>query len=396
MKKLVSRYIKQCDKCQRNKVPRHKPYGLLQPLSVPNKPWKSIGMDFIVGLPPAQDFNSILCVVYRLTKMAHFIPCRDNIKATELATLFIDNVFKLHGLPETIISDRGSLFISKFWQGLMKKLNVTTSLTSSYHPRSDGQTERTNGILIQYLRMYCSSTQRNWPQLLPFAEFCYNNASQASSKTSPFLANYGFHPSFNLAYQPVLNPAAEHYMETIKELQSNLKTTLEAAQQSQEKHFNKNVQVGPQFFAGSKVWLMRKNTRTTHYSDKLDCKRFGPFRIIEVVTPVSYRLALPPSWKIHNVFHVSLLEPFYEDQHGPQQNLPCPPDIVNSPQLYDVENILDARTRDNHVEYLVDWKGYPPEDRSWEPLASFSEAPNLLVEFYNAYPNKPGNPALTT
>ena len=161
MWKTVKDYVTTCDTCSRSKIPRHRPYGLLQPLRIPETPWTSISLDFIVDLPPFKTFDSIFVVVDRLTKMAHFIPCHKTVTGEETTRLFVDNVYRLHGLPNDIISDRGTQFTSKFWQSLFKILGVEIKLSSAYHPQTDGQTERVNQVLEQYLRCTINYHQDN-------------------------------------------------------------------------------------------------------------------------------------------------------------------------------------------------------------------------------------------
>ena len=194
----VKKFIKSCEVCCRAKVPKHKPYGLLSPLSTPNRAWSDISMDFIVELPKSKDMTTIMVVVDRLTKMAHFIPLRCLPTAVIAADSFIVNIFKLHGFPESIISDRGSQFTSEFWNRLCDLLDIKHSFSTANHLQTDGQTERVNSILEQYLRCFINERQNNWVDLLPFAEFAYNNTLQQSINQSPFFANYGFNPKFNL------------------------------------------------------------------------------------------------------------------------------------------------------------------------------------------------------
>jgi IS30 family transposase len=152
MWKTLKDYVTTCDICSHFKVPRHRPYELLRPLPIPKKPWSSISMDFIIDLSNSKDFNSIFVMVDRLTKMAHFIPCNKRVASEETTRLFMDNIYKYHGLPNDIISDRGLQFTSKFWQSLFKILKVKIKLSSAYHPQTDGQIERINQVLEQYLR----------------------------------------------------------------------------------------------------------------------------------------------------------------------------------------------------------------------------------------------------
>ena len=196
MWKSVKEYVTTCDICSRSKIPRHRPYGLLRPLQIPEKPWKSISMDFIVDLPPSKGFDSIFVVVDRLTKMAHFVPCNKTVTGEETARLFIDTVYKYHGLPDDIISDRGTQFTSKFWQSLFKILQVEIKLSSAYHPQTDGQTERVNQVLEQYLRCSINYHQDNWIDLLPLAEFAYNNTIQDSTSRRLSLPTVASVPDF--------------------------------------------------------------------------------------------------------------------------------------------------------------------------------------------------------
>ena len=189
-------YVRSCDVCQRDKTSRRKKYGLLQPLDIPHQPWRSISMDFITGLPESNGYTQIWVVVDRLTKMAHFIPMVTKAKspAKDLATTFAREIWRLHGLPSDIVSDRGSVFISGFWKELMEHLGVELNLSTAFHPQTDGQTERVNQVLEGYLRHYSNFQQDDWSDLLPLAEHAYNIATSESTKVSPFFANYGFNP----------------------------------------------------------------------------------------------------------------------------------------------------------------------------------------------------------
>ena len=162
VREFVKDYCKSCTICRRSKAPRHKPYGTLQQLPIPEKPWNSISMDFIEHLPQSSGFSAILVVVDRLTKQAIFIPTHDTLDAQELANLFVLHVFSKHGVPSHVTSDRGSEFVSHFFRSLGKALDMRLHFTSGYHPEGDGQTERVNQTLEQYLRIYCNYQQDNW------------------------------------------------------------------------------------------------------------------------------------------------------------------------------------------------------------------------------------------
>ena len=198
IRKYVREYCQSCTVCARSKVPRHRPYGTLKQLPIPEKPWNSVSMDFIEQLPSSDGFTSILVVVDRLTKQAIFIPTHDTITSPQLAQLFIIHVFSKHGVPSNVTCDRGSKFVSHFFRSLGTALDMKLRFTSGYHPEANGQTERVNQTLEQYLRVYCNYQQTNWSQLLPLAEFSYNNAPHATTKISPFFANKGYHPTITV------------------------------------------------------------------------------------------------------------------------------------------------------------------------------------------------------
>jgi len=194
----IKRFIKNCNTCQRTKVLQHAPYGLLQSNKAPDRPWKSIAMDFITDLPKSEGYDTILVVIDRLTEMSHFIPCSKDLDARQFANLFMKEIVWLHGLPHDIITDRGTLFTSDLWRETTGKLGIERRLSTAFHPQTDGQTERTNAILEQYLRGYINYQHDDWCGYLPRAEFAYNNGYQETIKNTPFLANYGINTEYEM------------------------------------------------------------------------------------------------------------------------------------------------------------------------------------------------------
>ena len=192
MKREVARYVAECDTCQRVKADHLKKAGLLQPLNIPAWKWEDISMDFIVGLPStSRKHDSIWVIVDRLTKSAHFLPVHTRYETKQYAKLYISRIMCLHGVPKTIISDRGSQFVARFWEQLHASLGTKLIRSSAYHPATDGQTERVNQILEDMLRACVLNHGGNWDEYLPYAEFSYNNSYQESVKMSPFEALYG-------------------------------------------------------------------------------------------------------------------------------------------------------------------------------------------------------------
>jgi len=189
MKSEIARYVSECDTCQRVKANHLKVAGTLQPLPIPSWKWEDISMDFIVGLPlTSQRYDSIWVIVDRLTKTAYFLPVRTTHTIKQYAELYLDRIVSLHGVPKTIVSDRGVQFVARFWEQLQASMGTKLIRSSTYHPQTDGQTERVNQILEDMLRACVIHYDKNWDKCLPLAEFSYNNSYQASLKMAPFEA----------------------------------------------------------------------------------------------------------------------------------------------------------------------------------------------------------------
>lgn len=194
MKPQVKQWVQSCQVCQQAKPERVKYTGLLEPLRVPKKPWQDIAMDFIEGLPQSGPYNCLLVVVDRFSKYGHFIPLSHPNTASKVATMFIDNVYKLHSLPETIVLDRDPIFTSNFWRQLFEAIGTQLKLSSAYHPATDGQTERLNQCVETYLRCFVHACPKKWSKWISLAEYWYNTSYHSSLESSPFVALYGHEP----------------------------------------------------------------------------------------------------------------------------------------------------------------------------------------------------------
>lgn len=392
LKRRIEQVIKNCNECRRNKTERHKPYGLLKPLPVPSAAWESISLDFIVKLPPSREpltkavFDSILVVVCRLTKYAYFIPYKEASTAEELAYVFLQRILSNHGMPKEIISDRDKLFTSKFWTSLTRQLGSKQKMSTSYHPQTDGQTERINQIVEQYLRFYLNYQQDNWVELLPLAQFAYNSARTSTTEQSPFFANYGHEPQ---AYHEEIigpeAPTATKKTQQIKEIQNEIQQHLLFIQQRMAKYANRKRIEGPILKEGDKVYLLRRNIKTKRPSDKLDHKKIGPFKILRKLSGVSYELSLPPTMRIHPIFHISLLEPA-----PASARLDTNTTVEDHEPEYEVERIIDSRNND--TEYLVKWKGYGHSENTWEPVSNLGNCQQLLDQFHQATQDPESDP----
>ncbi|SOV05431.1 uncharacterized protein UDID_18426 [Ustilago sp. UG-2017a] len=236
---------------------------------------------------------------------------------------------------------------------------------------SDGQTERINQVLEQFLCGYSNHLQTDWSDLLPLAEFSYNNAEHASTQLTPFFANYRYHPRFSFdntdPASSALFPAAHSYADQLKQLHDYVCGELVKANSQLAEQFDKHQLPAPQFQPGDRVWLSADNIRSLHPTKKLDYRRLGPFSVSEVISSHAYCLQLPPSMKIHNVFHVDRLEPY----------------VANT-----IPNWVDHRYRDP-LFYLVRWVGYGPDHNSWEPASNLTHASDLITEFHTVNPTRP-------
>jgi hypothetical protein len=293
-----------------NKARRHKPYGLLQPLPVPEKPWHTMTFDFIVKLPKTSRGNDSICVfVDKLTKLVHFVACKEEVSAKEFAELYVDHFFRLHGISREFITDRDPKFTSAFWQEVL--LGTRTVMSSSFRLQTDGQTERVNQTLETYLRHFVSVGLNDWDTLLSRAQFARNAAINKTIRTAPFKLTYGYRPRTPVGeVVEVVNLTSAAFVERLQSSLSFARKCLIAAQQRQKALADKN-RVEKALKVGDKVLLSTKylNLKHSEKSRKLLPKWIGPFEVVQRVEPVAYKLKMNPGWRVHPVFHVSLLEP---------------------------------------------------------------------------------------
>ena len=286
MEEDVKDYVRTCDTCQHDKPSRHCRYGELEPLEVPYRPWSSISMDWIIELPESTWYTQIWVIGDRFIKMAHLVPLPTNTSAKDLAKIFVKDVWKNHGLPTDIVSDRDTQVTSHFWQALMDLLGIQTKLSTAFHLETDGQTERVNQTIEQYLRHYCSWKQDDWDELLPMAEFAYKSAKSETTGTSPFEANYGMLPKQlwkPLNKTPYVNPASTTLENVWTCTWEILRENILKAQIRTAKWLNTKRGKQPDLKVGDLVMVDKKNMPTRRSSKKLDNKKAGPFQIIKVV-----------------------------------------------------------------------------------------------------------------
>jgi hypothetical protein len=361
----VKDYVQGCTDCQRHKVNNRPTKAPLRPIYPKPEamPFETIALDFITKLPESQGYNSILTVTdHDCTKAAIFIPCREEINAEGTAALYIQHVFAHFGLPRKVISNRDPRFVSKFMQEVCRITGIERNPSTAYHPRTDGQSECSNQWVETAIRFISDHHQTNWAPYLPIAQFAHNNWPSETTRKSPFFLLMGYHPRADWISSSSPLPQVTLRLEQLKQARDTAQQLMIKAQQSWVKRRDT-----PKYKEGDQVWLEGKNLRINQPTAKLAPRRHGPFKVIKVLSPVSYQLALPMQWSIHPVFHIDLLTPYRETiTHGPNYQRPLP-DLVNGEEEYSVEKILDSRKfgRRRRLQYLVKWEGYPDSDNMW-------------------------------
>jgi len=352
----VKQYVEGCNACQRNKNCTEQPASKLMPNLIPKRAWSHISADFITKLPLAQGYDSILVVVDQFTKMAHFVPTTEKTTAQGLARLFRDNVWRLHGLPESIISDRGSQFTADLMRELNELLRIKTKLLTAFHPQTDGQTERMNQELEQYFCMFINHHQEQWPEWLGTAEFAYNNKVHTGTKVLPFKANNGQDPRMGFeARKKGKYERAEKFVEKIKEIQGEAKATLTKAQEDMKKYADRHRSEAVEYKVGDLVLLSTKDLKwqmINKRSKKLTERFVGSYKIKTIISSNIVELELPFTIKIHLVVNVSRIRRYTSQVNGQSKEVPQLV-IIERKEEWEVEKILNKRKVRGKDKYLV-------------------------------------------
>ncbi len=311
----------------------------LQPIFPTPKamPFTTIALDFITKLPISQGYDSILTITdHDCSKAIILIPCHEEITAEGVAGLLIKYLFVRFGLPMKMISNRDPRFTSKLMQEMCDIVGVKQNISTAYHPRTDGQSECSNQWVEQYLRFYVNECQDNWCAYLPMAEFAHNSWPHKITRKSPFELLMGYNPCADWIDRPSPIPQVALRLQQFREARAQAQELMIRAQNLWIKH--KNM---PRHQIGDLVWLEGRHLRTNQPTTKLAPRRHGPFKVIQVMSPVNYRLELPMQWSIHPVFHTDLLMPYRETAtHGPNYERP-PPELIEGLEEYEVKKILD-------------------------------------------------------
>ena len=395
----VDQYIRNCHTCRRSHVPRDKTPGLLHPLPIPSRPWQHISMDFKSFPASKRGFDAILVVVDRLGKRPISVPCHKTTTAKDLATLFINHVWRYYGPPDSIVSDRGPQFISSFWKEFCNILGVKVKLSTAEQPQTDGQTEIVNQYIDQRLRPFVNYYQDNWDKLLPIVDFAQASLPHEAIGQSSFQTEMAFEPRTSFDWREIQDTAsaserlnrqeAQAYSRRIQEAWEFARSDMKLAQERYCKQANKHRRP-VDFGVKDKVWVSTKGWRTERPSKKLDYQQAGPYEIIGKEGH-SFRLKLPPNIKVHPVFHASKLRKDPDDPlpgQRPEEGLPI---IVEGSQEWEIEKILGVRVVRKQLRYRVQWVGFDDDPDEYLP-EDLNHAPMALRDFHDAYPEKPGPP----
>lgn len=373
MKKDIKTVVSTCHICQQNHYETVNPPGLLQPNVIPEKAWTQISMDFIEGLPKVAGKTVIFVVVDRFTKYGHFIPISHPYTAATVAQHFVQEVFRLHGMPESIISDRDPIFLSHFWEAFFTLQGTALHKSSSYHPQSDGQTENLNRTLEQYLRCVVGERPTSWLTALPWAEFWYNSAHHSAIGMTPFKALYGYDAPAVRGYEAGTTAvvSVDEDLQTRDEILASVKRNLQVAQ-SRMKNFYDKHHSERSFKVGDWVYLKlqpyRQQSVQKRTTNKLAPRYYGPYLIEQKIGTVAYKLKLPATSKVHPVFHVSLLKKKLGDAAVIATHLP--PDLdPHNPRWYPaaiLERGVFKKNNEPVTKWLIKWLGAADEEATWE------------------------------
>lgn len=389
---LINAYVPSCAECQRNKSRTKRPTGPLHPLPVPDDRFDSVTLDFVGPLPPDEGYDALVTMTDRLGCDIQVAPCKMSMTAAEFASIFFDKWYCENGCPREIISDRDKLFISKFWSSLMKRAGIHHKLSTSYHPQTDGLSERSNKTVIQCLRFHVERNQKGWVRALPKIRFDIMNTINSSTGFSPFQLKTGHSPRIIPPIVTVANSREDQEaISVLERLQTDIleaKDNLTCAKISQAHQANKTRNPDLHFAVGDMVllttvhrrkeYMQAKDGRVAKFMPRFD----GPYKIIRAYPDTSsYTLELPASSKLFPTFHSSQLQPFIENDSNlfPSRSLAKPPLILtpDGQTEYFIDKILDERPRGRGRQYLVRWSGYGPESDLWLPGSELADTTAL-------------------
>jgi len=330
------------------------PAGKLKLGEVLEKPWTHLMIDFITKLLVVAGKDAIFVVCDRLSKMTHFISTTEGTSAEGLARLFQDNVWKLHGLPESVISDQGPQFTAELTKELNRMLGIETKLSTAFHPQTDRQTERMNQELEQYLKLFVEHRQKDWPEWLALAEFAVNNKAHIAIKMSPFMANYRkeLRMGRDIRKKGKVESATE-FVERMKKVHKEAGAALKKTQEEMKRYADRSRKETENWKKGDRVLLSTKDLVFKERPVRKLTERYvGPYAIEEVVSSNAVKLQLPTLMRIYPVVNISRIV-WYKEQVKEQKKEEGKPVEVEGVEEWEVEKILNKKKIRGVEKYLV-------------------------------------------
>ena len=387
----IREFVENCPVCQMEKSDHTLSKGKLQSTHIPETKWSEISIDFITDLSTSsRNRDSVLVMVDKATRMVHLSPCSKTINATDTGQLLWNTVVKLHGVPRVIYSDRGSQFIASSWQELWRLTGTKLAFSTAYHPQTQGVVERMNAVVSQTIRCIIHDTGniKDWEKILPTVELAINSLPNQSTGFSPFFLNYGYEPVTPVQLvkgnEEIKTESIGSFVRRITSIWELARDNLKRSVNLQAKYYDKKHR-SVEFDEGEMVLLSSRNLKMKGIPGKLKKRFVGPFKIEQRIGQQAYKLSLPDSWKIHPVFHVSLLKSWHTASLQEDEE-PIDDDLELEEPYYEIEKILRWRKvkRGRRVlkEYLVLWKNYPVSEASWIRAEQFSN-PDQLQQYLN-------------
>jgi hypothetical protein len=398
----VKQYIRNCHICRRFKTARDKYNELLNSLSMFDRLWTDIILEFVTELFDSRDYNAILMIVNRLSKMHHYIFCtidENEITIEKIVNLLIQHVWKLHELLTTMISNRDFQFISFVWDTVCKMLKIKTKLFIAFHSETNEQSEIFNQKMKRYLRVYVNHQQDDWADWLFMTEYAFNAFISIITQMFSFFANYEFESrmSFdqiefdeNTIKERINRIKRKEIVFTMKSIWKFVKKHIKKSQINQVKYVDRHRIIASDYQIEDQVWLFSRNIQIDRSFRKLDYKMLESFKILKKKDS-SYKLELSVEMNIHSVFHISLLRKNLDDFLSRQIISSLSSIVIDDEQKFDVENIVDfrlmSRASNKRLQYKIRWVEHSL-DRKWYSTKNFDHAKEIVTDYHDRYSNK--------
>jgi predicted metal-dependent hydrolase len=403
----MKRYIRNCHICRKFKTTRNKYFDLLNFLLISNRSWTNIIINFVTELSESKNFNAILMIVDRLTKMHHYVSCtieNEDTSAEKTTRLLINHVWKLHELSSTIMSDRDSQFVSLIWKIVCKTLKIDVKLSTAFHLETKDQSEIANQKMKRYLRSYCNYQQNDWSKWLFMTEFVSNAATSAFIELFVFMTNYDFESRMSFdssnsnddvfrerlsAKERILTQKAAIITKKMRDIWNFIKKKLVDTQNTQKKYADRKRTFSSDYKLEDVIWLFTKNIKIERSFRKLNHKWIDSFNIKKMLKDVC-QLDLSQSMKIHNIFHISLLRKTATDSLIDQIQSLSSSIVINEDEKekYEVNNILDSRYHYEKLQYRIAWTDHS-SNRAWYSAENFqNHSKEILNDYHRRYLTK--------